>query len=45
MTETWLSAQGDEALICMTVCSEVAQIFHEGEQTSVIASHQQMNGV
>ena len=25
--------------------SEIAQIFYEGEQTSVIVSHQQMNGV
>ena len=29
----------------MTVLSEVAQIFYLGEQTSVIASHQQMNDV
>ena len=29
----------------MTAKSEVAQIFHQGEQTSVIVSHQQKNGV
>ena len=29
----------------MTVYSEVAQIFYLGEQTSVIVSRQQMNGV
>ena len=28
----------------MTTLSEVAQIFYQGEQTSVIVSHQQMNG-
>ena len=29
----------------MTVLSEVAHIFHQGEQTSVIVSHQHINGV
>ena len=29
----------------MTVLSEVSQIFYQGEQTSVIVSRQQMNGV
>ena len=29
----------------MTALSEVAQIFYQGEQTSVIVCHQQMNGV
>ena len=29
----------------MTVLSEVALIFHQGDKTSIVASRQQINGV